>query len=302
MFKTSLFFVLVGAAMAQTAAPVSQSNVMAGRATLTSGAVFAFRSVLRPASHAPTGLGVGGIFTDLNGNTVHRYMIDESNGSYFGYDVVIGTPDATGAYLVTFQPLSHMERIDGAADLRLVVLPKYPPPQMMHDGESIELDLMVSPDGSRKLTDIISIRMHEPPIPAAKTTTAPRDFTVDDGPITFDASRFTVWRQGKQYPDSPGFTGKPGATLWVALPGQGRYILSLIPHEGFTRSGNIRDNVVSFEDAGQRYEVRFQSPVAGAGKAWNLYVMHDATYKPDERHADSVNMGTDRLDNLVAKH
>jgi hypothetical protein len=228
-------------------------------------------------------------------------MIDRNSGSYFGYDVTVGTPDATGAYLVTFKPLTHVEQIDDAANLRLEVLPKYPAPQMVHDGETIELDLMASPDGKRKLIDIIAIRFHEPPPAAARTNAAPRDFTVDDGPVAFDTTQWTFWKQGQQVQGQTGFTGKPGATLWIAIPGQGRYILSLIAHEGFTKSGTVRDNVVSFEDAGQRYELRFNSPIAGAGKAWNLYVMHDAGYRPDLFHRSSVDAGTDRLDNLLPK-
>jgi Sigma-70 region 2 len=38
-----------------------------------------------------------------------------------------------------------------------------------------------------------------------------------------------------------------GATVWFCYPGQGRYILSLVPHEGF---------------------------ILGSKGAWNLYVLH----------------------------
>jgi hypothetical protein len=273
---------------------------MSGTATLKSGALFIFRSVLRPADASMAGFGEGGILGDGFGfeNTVHRYMIDRNSHEYFGYDAVIGAADTTGAFRVTFQPLTHIEQIDEAANLHLLVLPKYPAPQIMHNGETIELDLMVSPDGTRKLTDIIVIRL--PALPAAKTSGAARDFTLDDGPITFDTSHWTFWKQGQQFQGMLGFTGKPGATLWVTMPGQGRYILSLTAHEGFTKSGAVRDNVVSFADAGQQYELRFQSPIAGAGKEWNLYVMHDVTYT-SASGAAGVFVGTDRLDNLVAK-
>jgi len=311
MLRISLLFLFAALpmAMAQTGGPEmgsdslpSETTVMAGRATLRSGAVFAYRSVLRPANQSPTGFGAGGMFTEPLENTIHRYMIDRNSGSYFGYDIVIGMADTTGAYLVTFEPLSHIEKIDDAANLKLSVLPQYPAPQVMHDGEIIELDLMVSPDGKKRLTDIISIRLHEPPPAAAKTTAAPRDFTIDDGAITFDATRYTFWKQGQKYSGPTGFTGKPGGTFWIAIPGQGRYILSLTAHEGFAKSGTVRDNVVAFEDAGQRYELRLQSPIAGAGKAWNLYVMHDLTYAPGQGPPGMVSFGTDRLENLIARH
>lgn len=294
MFRISLLALLAAAAFAQTAdqAATAEKTVMSGRAGVGSGGVFAFRSVLHPASGSAAGLGAGGIWS--SGNTVHRYMIDESTKSCFGYDVVVGTPDAAGSYSVAFQPLSQCQRSWESENLKLIVLPKYPAPKTMHDGEQIELDLMESPDGSRKLTDIIAIRMHDSGPPAPAATAAPRDYTIDDGPVTFDYGGCTFWKDGRRVEQGFGFSSKPGATLWVAIPGHGRYILSLTPHDGFVKAGAIRDNVVQFED----YEVRFQSPIAGAGKAWNLYVLHDANYSVHLM----VQMGTDRLENLLAKH
>jgi hypothetical protein len=81
--------------------------------------------------------------------------------------------------------------------------------------------------------------------------------------------------------------GRPGATFWTAFPDQGRYILSLTPHDGFIKAGAIRDNVISYQDAGQAYEAPFMSPIAGAA--------------PNQTQRNSVAMGTDRLDNLLSK-
>jgi hypothetical protein len=298
MFKTS--FVLAFAAVAMAQNPASDRQIMAGSGHLKSGPVLAFRSMLTPAGAPPKGLGGGGIWTDAN--TMHRYMIDRNSRLYFGYDLVLGARDATGGYLATFQPLSQTDHLgsEEIAGMKLMMLPKYPAPQTVHDEDTIAVDLMVSPDGSQRLTDYITILGQQPA--AAKTTAEPRDFTIDDGPVTFDITQLTFWKQGQLYRGMSGFTGKAGATLWVAIPGQGRFILSLVSHEGFMKAGTIRDNVASFANSGQQYELRFQSPIAGAGKAWNLYVMHDAAFQQDSLHRLSVNMGTDRLDNLIAKH
>jgi len=138
------------------------------------------------------------------------------------------------------------------------------------------------------------------PEPRPATTTAePRDFTVDDGPVAFEIPQMTIWINGQKYQGAAGATGKPGATFWLAFPGQGRYVLSLTPHDGFTRSGTIRDNVISFEDEGQLYEVRFMKPIAGIGKAWNLYVLHDLTYQPPPNQTSSIYAGVDRLEDLL---
>jgi hypothetical protein len=76
-------------------------------------------------------------------------------------------------------------------------------------------------------------------------------------------------------------------------------VLSLAPHAGFLKSGAVRDNVISFQDGGQEYEVRFMRPIAGRGKAWNLYVLHDPAYLPDPQSRNTASCGADRLDNLL---
>jgi hypothetical protein len=78
-------------------------------------------------------------------------------------------------------------------------------------------------------------------------------------------------------------------------------ILSLAPHNGFTKSRVVRDNVISFEANGQPCEIRFLTPVAGNGTAWNLYVMHDPGYLPKENQRAHVTTGKGRLDELVER-
>jgi hypothetical protein len=167
----------------------------------------------------------------------------------------------------------------------------------VRDGDTIALDLMVSPDGTRRIVDYIRVSLHPLEPPAATTTAEPRDFTVDDGAVTYDASATSVWIDGKKQTGILGFTGKPGSTFWIAFPGHGRYILSLIPHEGLVKSGVVCDNVLFFQDGGDQYEVRFMSSVAGRGKAWNLYVIRDGGY--ETLTSDAVSAGIDRLENLL---
>lgn len=91
------------------------------------------------------------------------------------------------------------------------------------------------------------------------------------GTTRWTMAPMSVWVDGKKWQGTAGTTGKPGATFWVAIPGAGRYILSLISHAGARKGGVVRDYVLAFEDGGDSYEVRLGGPVAGAGKAWNLY-------------------------------
>jgi hypothetical protein len=172
----------------------------------------------------------------------------------------------------------------------------------VEEGDTIALDLLASPDGKQKLVDYIQVgRRLEPG--AANSRTEARDFTLDDGPATFQftmPTRFYI--NGQPFAGLGGFTTmRTGATLWFAIPGRGRFVLSLTPHEGFLKGGTIRDNVVAFQDGADRYEYRASSPVLGAGKAWNLYVLHDPRYQPKAGMESAVSGGVDRLENLLPK-
>ena len=288
MRRTSLsFFFAATIAFAQPAT----RTVMSGNATLNSGPFIRFKSMLSSTTgRTPSGFGEGSM--SLQGNTLHRLMTDRVTSTYFGYDMTVAS-DGSGGFLVTFQSPTNLsellKRVREPEKLSLLPPPKFPPPQSVRNGDTVELDLMVSPDGTQKLTDYIEIFGHQVEPPAAKTTAEPRDFTLDDGPLNFDFSLITVWKGGQQMKNWRSST-KPGSTFWIAFPGQGRYILSPTPHDGFAKSGAIRDNVILFQD----YEIRFMSPIAGAGKAWNLYIRHDPAYQTNQ-----VSMGTDRLSNLL---
>ena len=303
MLRTSLLCALTAVALAQTniparfgpGFPATGQQIMSGTVTLASGVMVRFKSVLTPASASTGSWGEGGI--SGRGNTVHRDMVDSSSKSYFGYALTIGPGGGADSLVATFGPLGD----NLGNSLKPMALPKYPPPQVVHDGDIIELDLMASPDGKQKLTDYIQILAHAPEPAAAATIATPRDFTVDDGPVTFNAEQVTFLINGQRWQGMNGFTGRPGATFWMVLPGQGRYILSLTPHDGFTRSGAVRDNVISFQDAAQQYEVRSISPIAGEGRAWNLYMLHDPAYVPASNQREGLHFGTDRLENLLPR-
>jgi len=240
------------------------------------------------------GRGIGGGIS-LHGDRVSRMIQNPRDKVWFGYDVAVSGSAETGFILTFGPPTGPAPNGTTPAPIR-----KYPPAQTIHDGDIVAIDLMVNADGTEKLTDYVQVisPAREPHLAVSTTTAEPRDFALDDGPVNYNVRDFAVLRGG-QLLSSAGFTGKPGATFWIAFPNQGRYILSLVPHEGFTKSGAIRDNVISFDSGGQPCEIRFLTAIAGAGKAWNLYVMHDLNYRPPENQRDLIVSGTDRLDRLA---
>lgn len=299
MYRISFACVFAAIAFAQPTAPlagIEGRTVISGGATLSPGLAIRYRSVLSPGNAELGSFGAGGIGGVPGGQErIARFMEDRTAKTYFGYELGL-TPNGSGSYQATIGPLTSSA---GATDgFKPVSLPKYPPPLTLRDGDVVALDLMVSANGKQKLTDYIEIVAHEPA--AATVSAPPRDFTLDDGPVTYDTFLMTIWADGKKREGMTGFTGKPGSTFWIAFPGDGRYILSLTPYDGLRKAGVVRGNVISFQDGGREYELRFMSPVAGAGKAWNLYVNHDRSYESRANQRGVIVMGTDRLDNLVA--
>ena len=292
MNKTGVFLLSAAFALAQSSSRdgIGPTFIMGGAGTLKSGITIQFATYAIPGGGWGAGYGRGGI--DVGTDTLHRSVVDSAGGSYFGYDLTFAS-DAAGGYQAVFRPLSRVP-----ASSRLTV-PKFPAPQPVHDGDTIALDLMVRPDGTQRIVDYIRISLR-PPEPAPPVTTAePGDFTLDDGAVTYDAAFMTIWVDGHRETATAGFTQKPGATFWITFPGQGRYILSLLPHPGSAKTGVVRDNVLAFQDGGRKYEVRFMSPIAGAGKAWNLYVARDASARSQPQSPGMIRCGVDRWENLA---
>jgi hypothetical protein len=278
---------LIALAAASLPAADRPGFIMSGSVELT-GVVVRFTTMAEPPAKDLQGMG-GGVTGRKD--RISREMLDPVTHQYFGYDLIVAPGDAPGRHTVKFEPLSLR------AENMQLLLPKYPPPQIVQDGDIIALDLLESPDGRQKIVDYIEITSKVEP-PAARTTKEPRDFTLDDGPLRFDFRLPTkLLINGQPYTGTYGMTGKPGATLWFAVPGHGRYILSLTPQPGFQKSGAIRGNVLAFQAGADEYELRTSGPITPSGGSWNLYLLHDASFPTK----DSIQYGTDRLENLLPK-
>ena len=110
----------------------------------------------------------------------------------------------------------------------------------------------------------------------------PQEYSVDDGPVSIKLP-FKLFVNGEEWRGhSIGWSLLAGSTMWLALPGKGRYILSLTPRIGyeFSASGAVRDHAIMFTSGGDEYEIRTSAPIAGLGKSWNLYVLHQPAREP----------------------
>ena len=234
---------------------------------------------------------------------MHRFVVDKASGTYFGYDLTVAPMDGK-SFRVTIEPLSIGPEgehwIPKDMVLRPAPLPKYPPPQVMQAGDTLALDLLISPDGRQRVVDYLEFESRSGPLASSGE---PRDFTLDDGPL---AIRFQHPVQasigGAKWEGSVSLNTLRGGTLWFAFPNRGRYILSLAPHEGFQKAGVIRGGVLAFQADGVQYEIRASAPIVASGGAWNVYLMHDPLYLPkSSSFGPTILGGIDRLENLLPR-
>lgn len=269
----------------------SAAEIMSGSSELKNGVTVRYSTVLEPPLRQSQILMLEGGHA-ASGNRIHRTLREKNTEASYGYDFVVD-PEGPRHFRVRIEPPTR--RTGGP----IVALPKYPPPQVVEQGDIIALDLLVSRDGGQKLVDYIEVAQTVEPGPTAAIAPA-RDFTLDDGPVALHfATPTRLYLNSARTQDGFGFTVKQGGTLWFALRGRGRYILSLSPHAGFRKLGAIRDHTLTFQAGSDTYEVRTGAPILGAGKAWNLYVLHDPRYRSNVNVMPPIYGGIDRLENLL---
>ena len=187
------------------------------------------------------------------------------------YEVVIGppvSPKPNGRQLEVF-----------SGDLSNPVLPKYPKPQRVHDGDTIALDLLVNPETGQKIVDYIRVSSERKELLFRgwqDPDKQPRDFTMDDVWLQFYNSSLTINGQ----PFAGNFcVGSWGGMVWFDLEGKGRYILSIMPHEGYDfRKGVIRDNLVSFDLGSDKYEIRTSGSILRNDEPFTIYALNDPSF------------------------
>ena len=105
-----------------------------------------------------------GTISDKGGDTYHRWVADDSKRGYFGYDISAEPLRNGDRIRVTIAPLSlSVDQLDAASKykgfsgLQFLVLPRYPPPFTVKNGDTVALDLLVSADGKQKIVEYIEI-------------------------------------------------------------------------------------------------------------------------------------------------
>ncbi|HVG29478.1 MAG TPA: hypothetical protein VM864_07135 [Pyrinomonadaceae bacterium] len=232
-----------------------------------------------------------------DGNTIHRVVLDREGSPVFGYDLVVEPAAAERRFRVTARPLAAdferrlRARRNGAQASAppIPTLARAADAQTLDDGDAVALDLLVNSQTGVRVVDVVKVAFER----ARLWQSAPRDFTLDSVQIALSDQRLLV--NGEVSPAAREPRPVSGALVWFYVPGRGRFILSLVPREGydFRKTAIIEDNRVSFDYQGDHYELVSSAPVVGTGGDWFAWVLFDQSYTPEINSAEEIKRGVE---------
>jgi hypothetical protein len=235
------------------------------------------------------------------GNTVHRVVLDRAGNVVFAYDLVVEASGEPHKFRVTARPLgADFERtlrarrasvsqttssMTGAAASQVTpTLAREAAPQLLEDGDTVELDLLVNPKTGVRVVDVIRVATDRARLWQAQ----PRDFTLDSVEIAVSDPRLVV--NGEMLAGARAQRSVSGALVWFYVPGRGRFVLSLVPRAGydFRKIGLIEGNRASFDFRGEHFEWVSSTPLVGSGGDWFAWVLFDPNYTPEVTNAEEI--------------
>lgn len=242
-------------------------------------------------------------------NAIHRVLLDEERGVYFGYTVRVEPIANSNRFRLTFTPLAQEKarELTNSTEIRQLDKtfiaghstirdsnttkvedktpegPRYPGPQIIEDGDTIALDVLVNPKTGVKFADRITVSSQElSQSDGSDRKQQARDFSLND--VELKVSDYQLLVNGKQLTSKITQSGVAGPLIWVYIPGHGRFAFSIkpLPEHNFEKVGLVEENKIVFTIKGERFEWRSKEPILGiaGGGGFNVYVRHDPHFKP----------------------
>lgn len=233
---------------------------------------------------------------------VHRVLVDAEGSFVFGYDLIVEPVAEKKQFKVSVKPLgaefeeqlrARQPAAANRAPQNVSTLPRSGDAQLIDDGDAFALDLLVNAQTGVKIVDVVKVSFDRAKLWSAPRRSVPlRDFTLGNVELAMRDYKLTINGEpvGGGQKAARGFAG---ALIWFYVPERGRFIVSLMPHEGydFQKVGSIENNKISFTLGGDLYEWISSAPVVGNGGNWNLWVLHDAAYVSDFASAEQIREG-----------
>ena len=226
-------------------------------------------------------------------NTIRRVLVDSGGTLYFGYALVVEPILNSKQFNVSVRPLSPEDEQELHArksfstrrihpNYNAAGLSRSSTPQIINDGDTFALDVLVNPQTGDKITDIVTVSSDRARLQEAPASETPRDFTLED--VAMKMINYQLLINGELVAGGKRSGACSGPLIWFHLPERGgRFIFSLMPHAGyeFKKIGTIENNRIKFTLDNTTYEWISNTPVVSNGGYWNLYVLYDPGYVPD---------------------
>jgi len=204
----------------------------------------------------------------------HRFLTDPTSKTYWGYDVEVEPMNEPGSARLRFKPFSlradQLAKEYHAAEFRALPTPQFPV-ESFQSGQTIAVDVLMNPATGQRVVDYIEVSFEPIRIPS---DAEPRDFQASDVLLHVIAPSLRV--NGVQVPAAVVASAMVARKLvWLAIPGHGRFLLSLTPYDGyaFQKAGVARAFGLSFSLNGTRYEWVTRQATTETSGNWNLYVL-----------------------------
>jgi hypothetical protein len=217
---------------------------------------------------------------------IHRTLVDGGGKYIFGYDLLIHPVPSSRTFTIAIKPLDGqiesklLASGPGLQPERMATLPESAEPQILDDGDSLALDLLVNTTRGVKIVDLVKVSFDRSNLWNDSPRPAPRDFTLDA--VALKVVDFRLLIDGNLVAAGKPGTDFAGALIWCYVEGQGRFIFSLVPRDGyqFQKLGIITENKIEFTVKGKNYQWLSSSPILPGAGTWNVWVLHDPGYVP----------------------
>lgn len=218
---------------------------------------------------------------------IHRVLTDSDKRVVFAYDLAVSSDAVTKKFRLVVLPADEAFRrsfLKDNAPLRahesFATFPRSTAPQTLDDGDAVSLELLVNRESGVKIVDVVKVTFDRSILRENYLEAAPKDFTIDAGSLAIKSYELSI--DGVLIGKSKSKLGCTGSLLWFYVPDRGRFILSLLPRDGysFEKIGMVDGNRIEFILNGELYEWASSETIFPNGGAWNLWVLHDPNYEP----------------------
>jgi len=211
-----------------------------------------------------------------SGNSFYRIFRDENNLAVFAYELMVTrTPDGQ-QFRVTAQPATvnfaaRFPNADGGKPTPTLSSPLESP--LLSSGDKFVIPIPADPGLHQTLRDTVQVRLNQP------------GATADAGAQASDQIRFSALKVSiNSQSASPSGAGSvvAGRFAMFYLPGRGGYFFSIdeVDHPPFAQVGVVDGKHLKFTVDNDAYDCLSGASILTHYERGQLWVYHDANYKP----------------------